>query len=60
MAKTKKIHKFEIDEIIDGREYGILLCLDPENMNPDRRYESTPRSEKVTCKKCLKKMGLYD
>jgi hypothetical protein len=56
MAKTKKVHLFEICDWDRGVQYGYLLCLDPENMNPDRRHESTTRSAEVTCKKCLKKI----
>lgn len=53
----RKVHKYEEEDHGTWR-YGYLLCMDPENMNSDRKYKSSPIWDEVTCKHCRKKGGL--
>jgi hypothetical protein len=56
---SKKIHKVTFD-YGDGWEYSYLECMDPENMNTERKYASSGDWEKVTCLRCIKRGGHLD
>jgi hypothetical protein len=43
------------EEVDEGWCYVFLECMDHENMNSGRKYDSSPLWSAVTCKHCLDK-----